>query len=52
MNSDHMDETCEDRLEIRCERLEKLCQKILDPENQPPQISIEDAWAEFKEIRK
>ncbi len=30
--------------------LESLCQTMLDPENQPPQFTTEEAWNKFKEI--
>lgn len=47
---DYMDETVEDRLSERVEKLEELCRIMFDPENQPPQFSISDAWEKFKEI--
>jgi hypothetical protein len=35
-------------IKIRMAELEALCQLMFDPENQPPQLSIEDAWRRFK----
>jgi len=33
-------------------RLDSLCQTMFDPENQPPQLSTEDAWKMFLAIAK
>ncbi len=37
-----------------CERivdaLDSLCQKMFDPENQPPQITVKEAFKEWKAI--
>lgn len=36
----------------KIEKLERLLQIMLDPDNAPPQYSLEEAWKLFCELRK
>ena len=34
------------------DRFDTLCQLMFDPENQPPQMSVGDAWKEYLSLRE
>lgn len=46
----YMDESEEDQIKEKRDKMQDLLQILLDPENQPPQFSREEAWEIFKKI--